>query len=120
LSPNVSKGKRRRKSSSDEREPIKGLCTKIEKSYFRLTSDPVPEEVRPEHILKKALKLVREKWRTQEANYKYIDDQLRSIRQDMTVQGIQNEFTMKVYETHARIGLECADLDQFNQCQTQL
>lgn len=34
--------------------------------------------------------------------------------------GLNNKLCVKVYETHARISLECADLDHFNQCQTQL
>lgn len=99
--------------------PIVGRSQKLEKNYFRLTSAPNPDDVRPLEILRKTLDHLKKKWRT-DANYTYICDQFKSLRQDLTVQHIKNDFTTNVYEIHARIALEKGDLGEYNQCQTQL
>lgn len=99
--------------------PIIGRCQKLEKNYFRLTAPPNPDTVRPLSVLRKALDLLKKKWRS-ENNYNYVCDQFKSMRQDLTVQHIRNEFTASVYEIHARIALEKGDLGEYNQCQTQL
>lgn len=99
--------------------PVVGICQVLEKNYFRLTSAPKPETVRPLPVLIAAFDLVRKKW-SRDKNYSYVCDQFKSIRQDLTVQHIQNEFTVQVYETHARVALEKADMGEYNQCQTQL
>ncbi|KAI8098809.1 SAC3/GANP/Nin1/mts3/eIF-3 p25 family-domain-containing protein [Halteromyces radiatus] len=100
-------------------KPVIGTSTDIEKPYFRLTSAADPRTVRPLSILKKTYKHLRKKWR-KEHNYSYICEQFKSMRQDLTVQCIRNEFTVKVYETHARIALEKGDCSQYNQCGSQL
>ncbi|KAK4790458.1 hypothetical protein SAY86_017762 [Trapa natans] len=95
---------------------VKGTCQEIEKRYLRLTSAPDPATVRPEDVLEKALAMVQ----ISQKNYLYKCDQLKSIRQDLTVQRIRNGLTVKVYETHARLALEYGDLSEYNQCQSQL
>ncbi|PWY98081.1 hypothetical protein BCV70DRAFT_40578 [Testicularia cyperi] len=102
-----------------DKHTVVGTSTKLEKPYLRLTSAPDPKTVRPLATLLQTLELLKTKWRT-ENNYNYICDQFKSMRQDLTVQRIKNAFTVKVYEIHARIALEMADLGEYNQCQSQL
>lgn len=49
-------------------------------------------QVRPEEVLEKALDMVH----NSQKNYLYKCDQLKSIRQDLTVQRIRNWLTVKV------------------------
>ena len=106
-------------SSDIDRGPIVGRCQTLEKKYFRLTSAPNLDTVRPLHILQQTLELLKTKWK-KDNNYSYICDQFKSLRQDLTVQHIKTEFTVHVYEIHARIALEKGDPGEYNQCQTQL
>lgn len=99
--------------------PIVGTCQTIEKNYFRLTAPPIPSTVRPVPVLEQALAHIKAKW-SAEKDYAYVCDQLKSLRQDLTVQRIKTKFTIKVYEVHARIALQMKDLGEYNQCQTQL
>jgi hypothetical protein len=74
-----------------------GTCQKLEKDYFRLTSAPAPNTVRPENILRQSLILIKDKWDKSVVEYIYMCSQFKSIRQDMTVQHIQNGNTLFSY-----------------------
>ncbi|CAD8108227.1 unnamed protein product [Paramecium primaurelia] len=99
---------------------IIGTCEDLEKPYFRLTGLPDPNMIRPEHILKKALVQLLDKWKNCQADYNFIIEQFRSIRQDLLVQHIENRFTVQVYEENARICLECGDFPRYESCWTML
>lgn len=100
-------------------EPIVGRCTKLEKAYFRLTTEPNENEIRPEEVLKRALERLKGIWKeTRDAEY--VLDQLKAIRQDLVVQGIANAFAVQVYEYNVKIALKAHNLNEFNQCQSML
>jgi SAC3 family protein LENG8/THP3 len=99
--------------------PIIGTCQNIEKEYLRLTAPPKPETVRPVPILRKTLRLLKDR-HNGGADYGYINSQFKSLRQDLTVQHVRDEFTVEVYETHAKVALTVGDMGEYNQCQTQL
>ncbi|KAF8310071.1 hypothetical protein DL93DRAFT_2230490 [Clavulina sp. PMI_390] len=98
---------------------IVGTSEELFKPYLRLTSAPDPSKIRPIRVLEKTLKELSKRWRTQ-PDYLWTCDQFKSLRQDLTVQRIKNEFTASVYEIHARMALESADLVEYNQCQAVL
>jgi len=116
---------------------VKGTSKHLEKRYLRLTGVPDASTVRPPEVLQKAMAHVKSKWKYSAANkhvakrsqkkvetpgvtYRWVSEQFKAIRQDLTVQHIKSKLTVKVYEAHARIALKQSDLSEFNQCMTQL
>ena len=103
-----------------ENMTIRGTCQTLEKDYLRLTAPPRAELVRPLPILQQHLQNLKLERAKKNRDYLWYCSQLKAIRQDCTVQRIQNAFTVDVYETHARIALAEKDLNEYNQCQTRL
>uniref|UniRef100_A0A5K3ERC2 SAC3_GANP domain-containing protein n=1 Tax=Mesocestoides corti TaxID=53468 RepID=A0A5K3ERC2_MESCO len=102
-----------------EQFSIVGTMQELEKPYLRLTTAPDPANVRPPEVLEKALVHVKQRWK-ERGDYLWVCEQLKSIRQDLTVQRVQTEMTAEVYEAHAVIALEAGDSQEFHQCQSQL
>jgi len=111
-----------------ERMTVKGVCQTLEKDYLRLTAPPNPEMVRPEPILRRHLHNLVSSKRLDGENttnnriadpgmyatkdYLWMCSQFKALRQDLTIQRIQNDLAVDVYEAHARLALREGDLLQ--------
>ena len=103
-----------------EEKRIIGTSQALEKQYLRLTGGNInPNDFRPLEVLKKSLDYCMEKYE-QSHDYTYICDQLRSIRQDISVQNIEDDFAVHVYELHIRLAIDNNDWENFNQVQSNL
>jgi SAC3 family protein LENG8/THP3 len=104
----------------DNDEIIVGKNTNIDKPYLRITGRPDPDTVRPLLVLQKALRHFREEYRQGKVPYDALISQMKSIRQDLTVQHIRSPFTVEVYEENFKISLFENDIIQLKQCQANL
>jgi len=62
----------------------------VREGLFPIDVTPLVHQVRPENILRKSIQLINKKWENDEVDYVYMCSQLKSIRQDLTVQHIKN------------------------------
>ncbi|KAL7720396.1 Leukocyte receptor cluster member [Entamoeba marina] len=96
----------------------KGPVSKRDKNK-NLIGEARSEDVRPKHVLKKSLKFVLSKFH-KENDYDYVCDQLKAIRQDLTLQHINDDFTIQVYTIHSEISIQNEDISEFMQCASTL
>ncbi|GAB0490601.1 hypothetical protein MMPV_001838 [Pyropia vietnamensis] len=107
--------------SAASRGPVLiGRNMTVEKDFLRLTAEADASLVRPEAVLRQALTLVQERYSAGDTEYAWVCRQLKSIRQDLLVQAIENDLTEATCLTHARVALENSDVGEFNQCLTRL
>lgn len=96
-----------------------GQCKSIQKFFFRLTSLPEPKNVRSFSVIKCTYAYILYKY-NQDRNYKYVNEQFRSLRQDLNIQSILHTDVINIYETNIRICIVNNDLFQFLQCINKL
>lgn len=95
---------------------IVGTSSALEKPYLRLTERPVPSSVRPVSVLKQSLALMCRKKKEGASWTGYLGEQMKSIRQDLVIQAVADDFALEVYETNARWCLENNDIAEFKRC----
>jgi hypothetical protein len=91
----------------------------LKREYYCLLPDAGNEN---EKLLKERERTPQDRWKCDDENnrlgnsrrhdYLWFCSQLKAVRQDCTVQRIQGDFAVDVYETHARIALQEGDLNE--------
>ncbi|KAF5336012.1 hypothetical protein D9611_006175 [Ephemerocybe angulata] len=99
---------------------VVGTSQHLFKDYVHLNSEPHPSTVRPYGVLLQTFEALKKRDWEDEDSCRWIYNQLKSIKQDLRLQRLANEFTVKVFETHARMALQFDDMAEYEQCQITL
>ena len=93
---------------------------------------PDPATIRPKNVLRSALKMVLQRWAARPADergpppgaiagsddrsvtYTWVTSQLRSIRQDLTVQNLRGKVARRCYSAAVRCALDASDWAEFS------
>jgi hypothetical protein len=114
--------RRRKRDTTPEPKALVGKSLELERRYTR--EEPKEEDLRALPVLRRAFDHVVTKARVDLGNsidgLAWLSVQLKGIRQDMKCQEIENEFTIQVYEFHARLCLRLSDIPEYGQCQIAL
>lgn len=115
---------------------VVGTCATLEKEYARVPAGMVPDPatIRPANVLRSALKMVLRRWAERPADertvqapegmaadsnnlgetYTWVTSQLRSIRQDLTVQNLRGKVARRCYSAAVRCALDASDWAEFS------
>ena len=100
-------------------QKVIGTCQNLEKEYLRVQGQVRPELIRPQSVLEKSLGFVLGQY-ADGKDYCYIQNQCRSIRQDLLLQGIKNDFTIRVVQENIRVALLNQDLKEYEKLRLEL
>eukprot|EP01064_Diplonema_japonicum_P011733 TRINITY_DN1917_c0_g2_i5.p1 TRINITY_DN1917_c0_g2~~TRINITY_DN1917_c0_g2_i5.p1 ORF type:complete len:251 (+),score=47.38 TRINITY_DN1917_c0_g2_i5:130-882(+) len=99
---------------------VTGTCQALERGYLR-TAPSRSEDIRPKDVLQKSLQWVAEKAGGMgEGRYGYLMSQLKAMRQELTVQGIDDGFAIEVYEMCLKEALNAGDRGEYTVCHAAL
>jgi hypothetical protein len=93
---------------------IVGTSVVMERSYVRGT--PTASQVRTVETLESWFQLLMRKVSRDKKKIDYVLDQLKAIRQDITVQHLETPFAVRVYSENARLALEHGDEAESRLC----
>ncbi|CDW74608.1 UNKNOWN [Stylonychia lemnae] len=106
----------------------------LEKKYFRITQLITEKDLQDDKLIRTEKQLIQafdhvytkfdsytsESIYEQSQNYEWFIDQLKAIRQELTIRKIDHEFALKVYEVNCVVALNNLDLSQFLQSYSRL
>jgi hypothetical protein len=94
-----------------------GTSQTVAKGFVRPSSAPLLSAIRPEAVLRRAFAMCLAKSRD---DIEFTADQIKSIRQDLTVQQLESAFSAAVYEFHTRVAVLAGHLAEIGQCLTHV